>query len=341
MIEKESTPTENRVLFDVVINSHPETAFLSLTDLQKTYEKAKDVYGWGQKNLTSIAQAMSFKKTIYDVLSVHNLIDTDLNSFYTEVEKMGMLKYLKRLGLYKTYGARKTRVVYCKDWLWKLFYYNLFKNTSLVSTPKFIIDIEDYYDKVNMQVDRKDSKELKFIDKFLASCNLISSNIEKQYKVGNFKYDLKVELLGIPFIIEYHESQHSQTVEKDYKKYLKVKDDFAYIVIPHNKEFEQLEYIRECLTKRYDINFINDCEQMRYRSSLPDDSDCFKLITKEKLEEEINLAVYKTHKPGIRNMSSTEELGAVKFKEGLVQDAVKFKWVKTEKQIIECIRRGQ
>ena len=257
------------VLYDVSIRQHEEKSLLCLSDLVLAFENAKKHYNWDSQRLSDITFTSFFKNQVYIHLSGFRIVDYEFSIYLNKINSEGMINLLKSLNIYKTLGARETKRVYCVNWLWKIFYIHLFKKDLSVNIPKFIKNIHLLNNNQKISIVRSESKEVHFITKFLQSSNLISSNSITQFEWNGYKYDLKTTLLDMRFIIEYHENQHG-TIKNIYKndilKFENMKNDFIYIVIPFNKEQEQIEYIKECLINRYNIEFANEPEFFRYQS---------------------------------------------------------------------------
>ena len=315
-------------LFGTDIKRDDTTGFLSVSDLQKSYTSSRLECGMSDKRISDIMQAISFKKIIHSILVSINLVNVDLNTFYNDINDIGIAKYLKRLGIYKTNGARNTKETYCIDWLWRILYHSLYMHNSLVSVPKFILDIDNYMELSSIGINRQNSRELKFIEKFLLSSNLICNCYTLQYRDNGYIYDLKITLLGMEFVIEYHENQHSSVVvrDNDHLKYKNLKDRFAYIIVPYTKEQEQIEYIRECLTNRYTIEEINDIEFFRYESLLED-----------KYAIAINERVFGKHLTGMRNLASAQELKKITKIEQFISQGINMKMIKDDVQVMYAI----
>jgi hypothetical protein len=308
--------------------------FLSVTDLYTIFTSMSEEYNLGNKRIADITSTDYIKRQVFNRLVNLNLIKNDINVFYNLLNSKSLVSLLKGLQLYKTVGRGTTKKSMCIDWMWYILYKDLFKNKFRLEEPLFIRNLKNNCEYDN-NINREDSKENSFIDALIESCSLISSGVIKQFKVGNFIYDLKINLLGVDFIIEYHEKQHRYSTEKDRLKFEKVKDRFAFIVVPYNKEGDQLEFIRECLIKRYTVDYINDDEANRYNSILK--TDVLKGIITKEIEASINKKVFGEHKTGMRNLASAKELRKIADIEKTVVAAIDNNWIRTEEDLIKFL----
>lgn len=335
---------EDKSLFGVPI-SFNELGMISVSDLQEAYNVAKKSHGWSDRRVDSVMQTDSFKRLIFLALSDKGLVDQDLDSFYLVVGRSGMIKVLKSLDLYKTVGRGSSRKVYCVEWVWKILYEFLFKEHSTINIPKFILDMGASGYTSLTRNRRSESREGLFISKFLKSSDLISKNACVQYEDGGFFYDLRIDLLGTPFIIEYHEAQHrfKKNRNNDLLKFINVRDRFAYLVIPSGKESEQLDFLLECLSGKYDIDFINELEVLRFDiSNEPMNKAINSIITQPNYPEiakKINIKVFGQHINGMRNLASSKELRKISDIERQVISAIEMGWIKTEEDLYKFLDR--
>jgi hypothetical protein len=65
---------DDRNLFGVVIRQSTGEGFLSITDLQQAYEKARWMYGWSSRDINNILNTLEVKERIYELLNQRNLI---------------------------------------------------------------------------------------------------------------------------------------------------------------------------------------------------------------------------------------------------------------------------
>ena len=110
----------DRDLFGITIRQNTKEKYLSLTDLQKAYERARWIYGWSQQNISMLLNYEKTQERIYYLLSERELIKISLLSFMDIVKKEGMTKFLKGLLLYKTTGRGSDKIVMCDPYVWIL-----------------------------------------------------------------------------------------------------------------------------------------------------------------------------------------------------------------------------
>ena len=112
--------SKDRELFGIVIKQETKTGFLSVSELQKAYEIARWQYGWSDRKVADIMQTTEFKERVYYLLHNQGVIKTNIMGFMEMVENEGIAKVLKGLGVYKTTGARQSKVTYTNPYIWIL-----------------------------------------------------------------------------------------------------------------------------------------------------------------------------------------------------------------------------
>ncbi len=112
--------SKDRDLFGVVIKQETVTGFLSVSELQKAYEKARWQHGWSDRKVSDIMQTKEFKERVYYLLKQQDVIKADIVGFIEMTENEGITKVLKGLGVYKTTGARENKSTYCNPYVWIL-----------------------------------------------------------------------------------------------------------------------------------------------------------------------------------------------------------------------------
>ena len=94
--------SSDRNLFGVTIRQNTKNEYLSLTDLQKAYEKGKWSYGWTGQNYNQLLQTDIIAKKCFGVLKELELINCDISQFMEMVKKETLVKVLKNIGVYST-----------------------------------------------------------------------------------------------------------------------------------------------------------------------------------------------------------------------------------------------
>lgn len=110
----------DRELFGITIKQNTKEQFLSVTDLQNAYEKARWQYGWSERRIDNIMQTADFKERVFYLLENQGLIKTSILGFMEMCDKEGIVKVLKGLGVYKTTGARQNKQVMADPYIWVL-----------------------------------------------------------------------------------------------------------------------------------------------------------------------------------------------------------------------------
>ena len=110
--------SKDRDLFGITIKQETRTGFLSVSELQKAYEKARWQYGWSEMNIASLMQSKKMIERLFYILKEKDFIKVELSIFIEMCEKEGITKVLKGLGVWKTTGKGNTRVVMCDPYIW-------------------------------------------------------------------------------------------------------------------------------------------------------------------------------------------------------------------------------
>ena len=110
----------DRNLFGITIEQNTKDYFLSVSSLQKAYDVARWQYGWSDRKVADIMQTKEFKERVFYILESKGFIKTNILVFMDMIEKEGIAKVLKGLGVYKTTGARQTKQTYCDPYIWIL-----------------------------------------------------------------------------------------------------------------------------------------------------------------------------------------------------------------------------
>lgn len=112
--------SSDRELFGITITQNTKEQFLSVTDLQKAYEKARWQYGWSERRIESITQTSDFRERLFYVLENQGVIKTSILVFIEMLNKEGFTKTMKGLGVWKATGTRGNNQVMCDPYIWVL-----------------------------------------------------------------------------------------------------------------------------------------------------------------------------------------------------------------------------
>ncbi|MCF0060140.1 hypothetical protein MUK70_12885 [Dyadobacter chenwenxiniae] len=113
--------SQSRVLFGETIRQETKTGSLNLSDLEKAYQKARALYGWGEKGkVQDIISQKENSERVYYVLKETGIINSDFSEFMEMVEKQGMIKTLKELNCYHASGRSTNKTVWCNPYIWVL-----------------------------------------------------------------------------------------------------------------------------------------------------------------------------------------------------------------------------
>jgi hypothetical protein len=110
--------SKDRELFGVVIKQETKNGFLSIGELQNAYEIARLQYGWSEIDIASLMQSKKMLERIYYVLKNKGIIKTEISVFKEMCKNEGITKVLKGLQVWKTTGARSSRLVMCDPYIW-------------------------------------------------------------------------------------------------------------------------------------------------------------------------------------------------------------------------------
>lgn len=124
--------SKDRVLFGVTIRQDTKNQFLSVTDLQEAYTRARIEKGWNEKRISNILSNNESAERIYYILEKQDFIKAGFPAFMEEVKRSSLIDVMKKCGAYKTVGARKNRHVSCNPYVWVLLAMEL--NPELYAT---------------------------------------------------------------------------------------------------------------------------------------------------------------------------------------------------------------
>lgn len=110
----------DRNLFGVTIRQETKTQFLSVTDLQEAYTRARVQNGWSDRNVFDVLNNKQTAERMYFILKEQGLCDSNISDFMTQVTETSAVKVLKKYGAYKTVGARANKQTMCNPYIWMM-----------------------------------------------------------------------------------------------------------------------------------------------------------------------------------------------------------------------------
>lgn len=158
----------DRNLFGVTIRQETKTQFLSVTDLQEAYTRARVQNGWSDRRVADILSTNSSAERVYYILHEQGFIKTDFSAFMKSVEKESLVKIMKQAGAYKTCGARTNKQTMCNPYIWVMLAMEL--NPALYA--KVVMWLTD-----NLIINRIEAG-----DKYNALCRAISKFPDVDYR---------------------------------------------------------------------------------------------------------------------------------------------------------------
>ena len=108
----------DRELFGITIRQNTKEQFLSVTDLQKAYEKGKWQYGWSGQTINQLMLTDELAKKCYGVLLECDLVKFDMLKFMEMVKENSLIVTLKGLGVYKVTGRGENKQVMAHPYIW-------------------------------------------------------------------------------------------------------------------------------------------------------------------------------------------------------------------------------
>lgn len=120
MITNQVLKSSDRDLFGITIRQNTKNKMLSVSDLQKAYERARFIHGWSDRDYHSITQSKDFLERVYYILESRDLIKLSILGFTEMVEREGIISTLKGLGVWKTTGRGENKMVVADPYIWIL-----------------------------------------------------------------------------------------------------------------------------------------------------------------------------------------------------------------------------
>ena len=112
--------SQDREVFGIKVRQETKNGFMSVTDLQQAYEKARWIHCWSERSIHSVLQTSGTLEKVYHILKERNLINLRFLQFTELVESEGLITVMKGLGVWKTTGRGENRNVVCDPYIWTL-----------------------------------------------------------------------------------------------------------------------------------------------------------------------------------------------------------------------------
>lgn len=200
---------KSRELYGVVIRQETQNSFLSLTDLQEAYTRARVLNNWSVKRVDHILNQQENSERIFYLLEEQKLINVCFSTFMEKVEKDGMVKVLKEIGVYKTTGRGGTKQSMCNPYIWVLIAMEL--NPQLYA--KVVMWLTD-----------------KLIFNRIEACDLNKELRGAMTKIPNPNYALTNMTINKK-IFGYHETgMRNKASEEELEKLYRLEDNIAFII---------------------------------------------------------------------------------------------------------------
>lgn len=143
--------SSDRIVFGITVRQETKNGFMSVTDLQQAYEKARWIHGWSDRRINHILSLDSAQEKVYHLLKERNLIKAEMSAFTELVNNQGIVDVLKGLGVWKTTGRGANRNVVCDPYIWTLLAMELnpmlYAKVIIWLTDSLIFDRMDAGDK--------------------------------------------------------------------------------------------------------------------------------------------------------------------------------------------------
>jgi hypothetical protein len=143
--------SSDRIVFGITVRQETKNGFMSVTDLQQAYEKARWMHGWSDRSIHTVLQASGTQEKVYHLLKERNLINLGFPNFTELVENEGLINVMKGLKVWKTTGRGTNRNVVCDPYIWTLLAMELnpmlYAKVIIWLTDSLIFDRMDAGDK--------------------------------------------------------------------------------------------------------------------------------------------------------------------------------------------------
>lgn len=311
----------DRELFGVKIRQESKTQMLNLSDLQEAYTIARVQNGWNNRG--QLQDILSYRENInriYYMLLNRNIINISLEEYQNKASELGIISYLKQLGVYKTTGARQTKTTWCHIDIWLL--------AALELNPDFYAIVL-----VNFLNDNKDFKQYYCGYEDYKHNDLINHKKAWQYfypegngeaKPGFVLHHINPEWRYTDF------DRYSQWNIEDLQlmensEHIKLHKDIGFDYIEEG--YNRLEQLVAC------CELDNELTSAIYKTKIKD-------VDFIRISVALNKKIFGRHETGIRNTGSKEELQRLGELERNVAFAIKHGFVQDTNSIVKLIEEA-
>jgi hypothetical protein len=112
--------SNDRTLFGHVVRQQTKTEMLNMADLEDIAENRNKVLGYSIKRVQELIARPENLERIFYIAKNQGFISSDLSEFIDNARNQGVTTYLKKIGLWKTTGARHTKTVWANPYVWML-----------------------------------------------------------------------------------------------------------------------------------------------------------------------------------------------------------------------------
>ena len=112
--------SSDRILFDQIIRQETKTGMLNMSDLQLVANKRNAIKGYSIRQVQELLNRDENLERIYYILKEQGIITLDISKVIENIKGYGLFTYLKKLGQYKTTGARQTKTTWANPYIWML-----------------------------------------------------------------------------------------------------------------------------------------------------------------------------------------------------------------------------
>ena len=112
--------SNDRLLFGEIVRQETKTQMLNISDLERIASKRNEALGYSIKHIPELICRHENVERMYYVLKNQGNFTVDLSTFIELIENDGVITTLKKLGAWKTTGARHTKTSWANPYIWVL-----------------------------------------------------------------------------------------------------------------------------------------------------------------------------------------------------------------------------